>query len=246
MSTAVSTTGFSILLQSRYEVAEGTLAFRFDRPAGFTFKAGQFIEMTLVDPPETDALGNTRAFSIAGAPHEDALMFATRVRDSAFKRVLAAMKPGALVRIDGPFGDLVLHNNPRRAAVLLAGGIGITPFRSIALRAAKENLPHQIFLVYSNRRPSQAAFLEELRGLEVTNPNYRFLATMTDPRMPQHSWQGETGRVTSDMLSGFLKGAMSPMYYIAGPPAMVSGLKTMLNSSGVDDDDIRVEEFAGY
>jgi ferredoxin-NADP reductase len=246
MSANANATGFSARLQSRYEVAERTLCVRFDRPAGFTFKAGQFVEMALVDPPETDALGDARAFSIASAPHEDGLMFATRMRDSAFKRALAGMQPGASVRIDGPFGDFVLHNNPRRAAVLLAGGIGITPFRSIALRAAKENLPQQIFLAYSNRKPSQAAFLEELRDLEIANPNYRFLATVTEADVPLHSWRGETGHITSDMLSRFLKGANSPIYYIAGPPAMVSGLKIMLNSSGVDDDDIRAEEFAGY
>lgn len=246
MSTAASVKGYQIRLQSRCEVADRTLGLQFDRPGGFSFKAGQFVEMTLVDAPETDALGNGRAFSIASAPHEDGLMFATRVRDSAFKRALAAMNPGAVVRIDGPFGDLVLHNNSRRPAVLLAGGIGITPFRSIALRAAREKLSHQIFLFYSNRRPTDAPFLEELRGLEAANPNYRFIATLTETQEPQYSWSGETGRITAGMLSRFLKGAVSPVYYIAGPPAMVSGLRAMLNGSGVDDDDIRAEEFAGY
>ena len=246
MSTAASVKGYRIRLQSRCEVADRTLGLQFDRPAGFSFKAGQFVEMTIVDAPESDALGNGRAFSIASAPHEDGLLFATRMRDSAFKRALAAMNPGAVVRIDGPFGDLVLHNNPRRPAVLLAGGIGITPFRSIVLRAAKEILPHQIFLFYSNRRLTDAPFLEELRALETANPNYRFVATMTEPQTPQYPWRGERGRITADMLSRFLKDAVSPVYYIAGPPAMVSGLRAVLNSLGVDDDDIRVEEFAGY
>lgn len=246
MSTAAGINGHRIRLQSRYEVADRTLGLQFDRPAGFSFKAGQFVEMTLVDELQTDALGNARAFSIASAPHEDGLMFATRIRDSAFKRALAALKPGAVVRIDGPFGDLVLHNNPQRAAVLLAGGIGITPFRSIVLRAAKEKLPHQIFLFYTNRKPADAPFLEELRGLEAANPNYRFGATMTEADLPQDLWSVERGRITTAMLSRFLKGVLSPVYYVAGPPAMVSGLRGVLNSLGVDDDDIRTEEFAGY
>ncbi len=246
MSTTANVKGHQIRLRSRCHVADRTLGLQFDRPAGFSFKAGQFVEMTLVDAPETDALGNSRAFSIASAPHEDGLMFATRIRDSAFKRALAAMNPGAVARIDGPFGDLVLHNNPRRAAVLLAGGIGITPFRSIARRAAWEKLPHQIFLFYSNRRPSDAPFLEELRSLEAANPNYQFVATMTASQVPEYPWPGETGRITADMLSRFLNGALSPVYYLAGPPSMVSGLRAVLNSSGVDDDDIRAEEFAGY
>lgn len=186
MSSAASAMAYRIRLQSRREVADRTQGLQFDRPASFSFKAGVFVQMTLVDATETDALGNARAFSIASAPHEDGLMFATRLRDSAFKRTLAAMTAGTVVRIDGPFGDLVLHNDPQRPAVLLAGGIGITPFQSIALRAAREKLPHPIFLFYSKRRPTDAPFLEELRGLEATNPNYRF-ATMREPQVARRS-----------------------------------------------------------
>ncbi len=246
MSTTISEKGYSVRLRNRREVAERTLAFEFEKPAGFSFRAGQFVELSLIDPQETDGLGNGRAFSIASAPQEDGLMFATRMRDSAFKRVLAAMDPGTAVRIEGPFGDLVLHNNPLRPAVFLAGGIGITPFRSMVVRAAREKLPHQIFLFYSNRRPADAPFLEELRQIEADNPNYKLVATITKPERSAHGWRGETGRIDADMLSRILRGAASPVYYIAGPPAMVSGLRAMLNKSGVDDDDIRTEEFAGY
>jgi len=246
MSTTATPTGYQVRLRGRHEVAERTMAFEFEKPAGFTFKAGQFIEVTLIDPAETDAEGNARAFSIASAPHEDFLMVATRMRDTAFKRVLAAMKVGATVRIEGPFGDLVLHNNPTRAAMLLAGGIGITPFRSMVLRAAREKLPHRVFLFYSNRRPEDAPFLEELRNIETLNPNYKLVVTTTEPEKSRYPWQVETGLISADMLTRSAKDAMSPVYYIAGPPAMVSGLRAMLNGKGVDDDDIRTEEFGGY
>jgi ferredoxin-NADP reductase len=222
------------------------MAFEFEKPAGFTFRAGQSVDVALIDPPETDASGNVRAFSIASAPQEDGLMFATRIRGSAFKRVLAAMSPGSVVHIDGPFGDMVLPNNPRRPLVLLAGGIGITPFRSMAVCSARDKLPHRIFLFYSNRKPADAPFLEELGRLEAENPNYKFVAAMTDPDSSRSSWQGETGRITADMLSRHLKDVGEPRYYIAGPPAMVGGLRAVLHSSGVDDDDIRTEEFSGY
>lgn len=165
MSSAASAMAYRIRLQSRREVADRTLGLQFDWPASFSFKVGQFVEMTLVDATETDAFGNARAFSIANAPHEDGLMFATRLRDSAFRRTLAAMTPGTVVRIDGPFGDLVLHNNPRRSTILLAGGIGITPFRGIALLAAREKLPHPIFLFYSKRWPTDAPFRKSFAAL---------------------------------------------------------------------------------
>jgi ferredoxin-NADP reductase len=107
--------------------------------------------MTLLDPSEMDAEGNVRSFSIASAPHEDTPMVATRMRDTAFKRVLNTMPLSSAVKIEGPSGSLTRHNNVKRTAVFLAGGIGITPFRSIVFRAAKEKLPHRIFLCICSR-----------------------------------------------------------------------------------------------
>ena len=246
MSTVAAWPTFMSKLIDRKEVAERTIAFRFEKPSGWTFKAGQFIDMTLPDPSETDSEGNTRGFSIASGPHEETLMVATRMRDTAFKRVLKTMPIGTAVKIEGPFGDLTLHNNASRAAVFLAGGIGITPFRSMLVRAAKEKLPHRIFLFYSNRRPEDAPFLEELQALERENPNYKLIASMTETEKSQRPWNGETGLINQEMLARYLKSAGMPIYYIAGPPAMVKGLHEMLNKAGVNDDDIRAEEFAGY
>lgn len=233
-------------LVSRHEVAERTSEFRFEKPSNWTFKAGQYLDMTLLDPPETDAEGNIRTFSIASSPGEETLMVATRMRDTAFKRVLSTMALGTAVKIEGPSGSLTLHNNVKRAAVFLAGGIGITPFRSIVSRAAKEKLPHRIFLFYSNRRPEDAAFLDELQSLGKDNPNYTLIATMTEMPKSHRSWNGETTQIDKAMLARYLKDAVSPIYYVAGPPEMVKGLITMIIESGVDEDDIRSEEFAGY
>lgn len=228
------------------EIAEHTTAFRFEKPSGWTFKAGQFIDMTLLDPSETDSEGNTRTFSIASAPHEETLMVATRMRDTAFKRGLKMMPLGAAVKIEGPFGSLTLRNDVKRTAVFLAGGIGITPFRGIVLNAAKQKLAHRIFLFYSNRRPEDAPFLDELGALEHENPNYKLVATMTDMAKSHHPWHGEVGQIEKDMLAKYLRDIATSTYYVAGPPEMVKGLHKMLNEAGVDDDDINAEEFTGY
>ena len=246
MSTAAASLGFMCKLKDRKEVAEGTIAFRFEKPSGWTFKAGQFIDVTLLDPSETDSEGNTRGFSIASGPHEETLMVATRMRNTAFERVLKSMPLRTAVKVEGPFGNLTLHNNAARTAVFLAGGIGITPFRCILFRAAREKLPHHIFLFFSNRRPEDAPFLQELQALERENPNYKLIATMTQMEKSNEPWHGETGLINRDLLSRYLKNAASPIYYIAGPPEMVKGLHEVLNKGGVDDDDIRTEEFAGY
>ena len=246
MDVAANTTTYLVKLQECREVADRTMAFWFDRPANFTFMAGQSIDMTLINPSETDGEGNRRAFSIASAPDEGMLLVATRMRDTAFKRVLGAMLVGSQVKIEGPFGNLVLHNNQTRAAVFLAGGIGITPFRSILLRAVKELLPHRLFLFYSNRRLEDAPFLEELLVMQRHNRNYIFVPTMTDMGRSHRPWLGETRVITQEMLAKYVKSPVSPIYYLAGPPAMVSAIRALLNGMGVDDDDIRTEEFAGY
>ena len=242
-----------LTLNSRYLVAERTLEMHFEKPAGFAFKAGQFMDLTLIDPPETDAEGNTRGFSISSAPDDPELTFTTRLRDTAFKRAVAKIPLGTAVAFDGPFGSLTLHHDASRPAVLLAGGIGITPFRSIIRRAAHEKLPHRIVLFYSNRRPEDAPFIDELRALTRENPNFTFVPTMTGMAASHSPWTGETSLVDIEMIRKYVPGdesagkrPTSPIYYIAGPPGMVTALRTMLNDSGIDDDDIRVEEFSGY
>jgi ferredoxin-NADP reductase len=246
MSTAAASPGFMCKLKDRKEVAEGTMTFRFEKPSGWTFKAGQYLDMTLLGPPEADSEGNVRSFSIASAPHEETLMVATRMRDTAFKRVLRTMPFGTAVKVEGPSGGLILHKDFTRTAVLLAGGIGITPFRSIVHWAAKEKLPHRILLFYSNRRPEDAPFLAELQSLEKDNPKYKLIASMTEMEKSCRPWSGETGLINQEMLGRHLKDAASPIYYIAGPPPMVKGLHEMLNKAGMNDDDIRAEEFGGY
>ncbi|MDR4478926.1 MAG: FAD-dependent oxidoreductase [Nitrospira sp.] len=246
MSEAVKESGYTVVLTERRLVAEGTMAFYFDKPAQFVFTPGQFVDLTLLQPSETDAAGDTRAFSIASAPQESTLMVATRLRDTAFKRELQRMPLGSTVRMEGPFGKLVLHTDQTRLAVFLAGGIGITPFRSIVVQAAMQRSPHLMVLFYSNRRPEDAPFLDELQVLQDTNPHYRFVGTMTEPQKSSRVWQGETGYINAALLSKHLVNVEKPIYYVVGPPGMVGALRTMLKGAGIDDLDIRTEKFAGY
>ena len=237
---------YKTTLLRKEEIAKGTMAFHFEKPGGFAFKAGQFGDFTLINPAETDTEGNTRGFSLASAPYEDTLMFATRMRDTAFKRALKRMEVGTEISLDAPYGSFTLHNNPRLSAVFLTGGIGVTPVRSIVLQAAHDNLPHQIFLFDSNRKPEDAAFLNALMGAEVKNPNYAFVGTMTEMEKSSQKWVGETGYITKPMLVKYIGDLTLPIYYIAGPAAMVTAMRKTLNEAGVDDDNIRTEEFSGY
>jgi ferredoxin-NADP reductase len=236
---------FESALIGRELVAERTMAFRFAKPADWTFRAGQFVDITLLDPPETDERGNTRGFSISSAPSEDVIMITTRLGPSAFKRVLADMPLGTVVKIEGPFGDLRLHH-ANRPAVVLTGGIGVTPFRSILVETiGTGQLPYPVTVLYGNRRPQDAAFLEELGALAEKDANLRFVPTMTGLDA-SHPWAGERGHIDAAMLRRQLDGVANAIYYLTGPPGMVAGLRAMLIETGIDEDDIRTEEFTGY
>jgi ferredoxin-NADP reductase len=233
-------------LAGREDIAEGTMAFHFEKPTGFSFKPGQAIDVILIDPPAADAQAVRHTFSLVSAPYQDELVVATRMRDSAFKRALKALPVGSPARLEGPSGSLVLHSNRARPAVCIAGGIGITPFMSILRQAAHDQLRQQLLLLYSNRRPEDAAFLGELQQLERRNANFRMVATMTEMNKSSRHWDGETGLINENLLQRAAADLATPIHYLAGPPAMVEALRQMLSRAGIDDDDIRSEEFYGY
>jgi ferredoxin-NADP reductase len=237
---------FTIKLKSRKEIAAGTMAFHFEKPAGFTFTPGQAGDFTLTNPPETDAEGNKRSFSLACAPYEEDLIIATRMRDTAFKRSLKTIPLGTELSLDAPWGELVLHDDPHIPAVFLTGGIGITPVRSIVLQATHDHLPQKLFLFYANRRPEDAAFLDELTAAQKANPNFTLIATMSDMEKSAKPWHGETGYVTKAMLMKYLDDLTAPIYYISGPPEMVAAMQKTLIDAGVKTSNIRAEEFSGY
>ncbi len=228
----------TITFQGSEIVAEGTKLFRFSKPAGFTYTAGQSVDLTLPS-------GLMHPYSLVSAPHEPDLAIATRMRDSAYKNELKALALGTDVTIDGPFGSFFLHEDSSRPAVFLAGGIGVTPFYSMIQDAAHRNLPHHIVMLYANKRPEDAPFLENLTELAQSYPNFTFVPTMDALATSSVIWTGEAGRIDQAMLRKYLPEG-KPIFYTAGPQGMVTAMRTLLNSIGVSNDDIRFEEFSGY
>jgi ferredoxin-NADP reductase len=239
-------TAYQSTLLGRTEVAEGTMAFQFETPKDFVFKAGQYIDLTLSSSQPEPSNGLTHTFSIASSPFEKELVVTTRMRNTVFKQALSILPIGTEVRIEGPMGSFNLHKNTARPAVFLAGGIGIAPFLSMLSYATGEKLRHPIVLFYANRYLEDAAFIDALWQLEGANPRFRFVPTLTRTDKNYRGWKGETGHVTSEMLVTRVGTVRGPIYYIAGPPTMVAAARRTLSDVGVDEDDIRTEEFAGY
>lgn len=237
---------YEVKLIGREEVAARTMMFRFERPAALSFEPGQAVGVELLDPPAAPN-SSRRTFSVVSAPFEPELAVATRMRDtSAFKRALRALPPAATIRLKGPFGDMTLHTDRSRPAILIAGGIGVTPFMSMVRQATHDRLARRLLLLYSNRRPEDAAFLAELQRLEQQNDGFRLLATMTDVNQSARACRGAQGMIDAAMVQRLVGDAARPVYYLAGPPAMVEGVKAILGRAGVTDENIRSEEFYGY
>ncbi|HSD98299.1 MAG TPA: FAD-dependent oxidoreductase [Patescibacteria group bacterium] len=232
----------NVKLINKEEIANETMAFHFEKPEEFAFKAGQFGDFTILNPSETDEEGNVRGFSLSHAPYETDLMITTRMRDTAFKRVLKNLSIGTEVKLDAPYGSFTLHKTETTPAVFLTGGIGITPVRSIIAQASHDKLPHKITLFYSNKTPEDTAFLQDLQSFAKENPNFIFVPVMTR----DETWQGEKGHITKDMLTKYIPDLTTPLYYLSGPASMVATMRQILTDAQVNEDNIRTEEFSGY
>lgn len=237
---------YQMALVDRQEIASGTMAFWFDtNGAAYEFRAGQHADFAFLNPSEGDASDNSRTFSLASSPQDKApVMIAMRMRDTGFKTAIKAASLGTRFKVSSPRGSFALHKDFRRPAVLLAGGIGITPMRSIIHWATQERLPHKLYLFYSNRQAEDAGFLGEFENLAVKNPSFTLIPTIT--REASSAWPYEKGPIDRGLLTRYLHALNGHMYYVAGPSGMVAAITALLRNSGVNEDDVKTEEFGDY
>lgn len=238
---------YSVQLLAKQPLAEGTMAFHFSKPDGFTFTPGQAADLIIADESSAANTQDARhTFSMVSAPHENELVFATRMRDSLYKQQLKALPLGATAFVDGPFGALVLGDDLSQAAVCIAGGIGITPFMSMLRDAAERQRQQDILLLYSNRRPEDSAFLAELQELSRRNPRFKLIATMTNMDASAQAWDGATGYLNAERIQAYSAALHQPQYYLSGPPMLVEAMMDVLDEMAVAPDAIRSEGFLGY
>lgn len=235
---------FQTKLVRKEEVAEGTMAFYLQKPEGLTYQAGQHPTFQIHNPTETDAEGDSRTFSFITIPTDPEIGFATRMRDTAFKRNLKNTQPGLEILIKNPRGSMILPQDSKRPLVFLAGGIGITPLFSMIKQATHEKSAQKIMLFYANRTIAQTAFFQQLEQYAKDNPNFTFIPIMTQEN-PQ-VWAGETGHISADTLKKHLPTLDDTLFYTSGPTGMVSAMIQMLTEMSIDPIFIKSEDYGEY
>jgi len=231
-------------IKEKREVARSTLLVVFDlRGEEVDFTPGQYFWVELPDRGHQDEKGLRRHISVVTSPTDRGVLgLATRLRDSAFKRTLAELAIGDEVDVEQPKGNFLLPVETDRDYVFIAGGIGITVFRSMLRYIADEGLPYRITLVSSNRDRESAAFLDELGELERRIPGLRVVLTMTQ----DDGWDGETRRIDAAMLRDHLGDLGRYTFYVAGPPGMAKGVEALLLEAGLPEERVHAGSFSGY
>lgn len=216
------------------------------------FSAGQYAFFDIGGVYD-DPKGPIRHFTIASSPTEDFIMFSTRIRDTPYKKRLASLEDGVKVKVKGPQGKFVLHQDNAKYAVFLSGGIGVTPFRSMIKYATDEKLPIKIIMFDSNRNRKNILFNKEFDECASANKNLRIVYTITEDDQiqsssPDNEWNGEKGRIDKAMLTRYLDDneLKSSVFYMCGPPAMLKAMRGLIQDLHIPKDQIKVEEFTGY
>jgi ferredoxin-NADP reductase len=233
------------LVKETREVAEGTLFVVFDlQGEELDFRPGQYFWVELPNRGHEDDKGLRRHISVATSPTERGVLgLCTRLRNTAFKNTLAELQVGDEVDVEPPKGDWVLPEDTSKPYVFIAGGIGITVFRSMLRYIADTGESYRVTLVYSNRDRAGTPFLDELPALEGKLPDFKLVLTMTQ----DDGWEGESRYVSAELLSDHLEGELGDYtYLVAGPPAMVEAVTGQLSAAGVPDDQVLPDSFSGY
>jgi len=227
--------GYEVAYLQRDQCGSDIVTFRFERPSGYTFRAGQWFTLRI----QTAEGPGTHTFSHSSAPDDGYLELTTRLSPSAYKQALAALEPGAMVHVNGPGGRLAVPADAARVA-FLAGGVGVTPIRSILRDAAAHARRFDdALLLYGNRDESCVPFLAEFQAMADIG-----VRVVVVYERPTPEWPGESGFITADIVRRHLDVSDGRQIFVTGPPVMVSAIENVLDQLGVDEGRRRIERFA--
>lgn len=234
------------IISKKDMAAEMTCYAEFDlQGENPSFIPGQYFFVTLKPEDEVHKDELTHHFSIVNSPNQAGILALTtrlRLEQSLFKRTLNEAKLGDNVEIGKIAGSFVLPEPTGNPIVMIALGIGITPFISMLRWAFEENKPYQFTLVYSDNEVKSMAFLDELKQMEASRDNLKLITSVTG----QQDWDGENRHVDAQLLKQYLGDIAGRLYFVSGPPSIVEKVASSLKAAGIPEDTVKTDNFSGY
>lgn len=241
----VSPKGRSLLtLVGRTKIADSTYEFIFAPDKPLAFKPGQYLEWTL-GHRGSDNRGNRRFFTIASSPTEDAVRLGVKfyTPESSFKRALSEMKANDTLSASHIAGDFVLPKDAKKKLVFIAGGIGVTPFRSMTQYLIDTKDARAITLFYSNKTASEIAY-KDVFDRAAREINMKTVYALTDEKLPVPGTH--TGFIDGALIMNEVPDYKDCVFYISGPHDMVEAFKKTLRDMGVSHFNIKSDYFPGF
>ncbi len=232
-------------LKSKEQVANGVYHFTFTPDRKLDFQPGQYMEWPL-GHEHPDSRGNRRYFTIASSPTEKTAMLGVKFykHSSSFKKKLLSMRPGDTIVAAQLAGGFVLPRDPKKKLVFIAGGIGITPFRSMLKYLADRGEEREVAVIYSSASMQEIAYYDVFKeAAQKIGVNTVF--TFTDKTKIDPSWKGHTGYVDAEMIAQVVPDYKERIFYVSGPNALVDASKRVLSGMGVPNSQIKTDFFPG-
>jgi len=234
----------ALTLREKRALADHTYEFAFTSDRPLAFRPGQYLEWTL-GHAGADSRGNRRYFTIASAPAEEALRLGVRFGTpaSSFKRALGAMREGDTLTASHLAGDFTLPKNPRRKLAFIAGGIGITPFRSMVQHLVDTRDARPVTLLYANRTAADVAYADVFEAARRAI-GMQTVYVLTDEEKPVPG--AVSGRIDAELIAREIPDYRERLFYISGPHGMVEAFRSILGDLGVHRANIKTDYFPGF
>jgi ferredoxin-NADP reductase/Na+-translocating ferredoxin:NAD+ oxidoreductase RnfD subunit len=238
-------TNLMLSLRERRKLSHNTFEFVFQSDKGLRFKPGQYMEWTLPHAG-TDSRGNRRFLTLSSSPTEPEVKIGVKFHSgsSSFKRQLLSMKKGERIAAGHLAGDFVLPKAKDQKVAFIAGGVGITPFKSMIKYMLDTGDKRAAVVLYANRRIEDIAH-DGLLERASEQLGVRTVHILTDPRQAPVGWEGRTGHIDETLIREEVPDFCDRIFYVSGPPAMVTAAKKAIAALGIKPKRIRTDYFPG-
>ena len=233
-------------LKNKIKIANDTYDFVFSSDKKLKFEPGQYLEWTL--PHEkTDNRGMRRYFTIASSPTEQEIIMGVKFYDkpSSYKKSLVSLEKNGLVVASQLAGDFTLPKNKNKKLVFIAGGIGITPFRSMIKYLIDKNEKRDIIIFYSNKNLGDVAY-KEVFDQAFKKLGIKTIYCLSDLESIPNGWNGEKGFISQEMIEKHAPDFKERMFYISGPRSMIVSFQKALKDAGISKNHIITDFFPGF